>query len=69
MKVIKLIEELQKMPKYADVFVLDRQYSYDSGGHGWGSAEGRYLSGINQSRITKVKKEKNTNNRSIVILD
>ena len=69
MKVKNLIEELQKLPKTADVFIQDEEYSYDSGGHGYGAAEGYYLSNVYNRKITKITKIKNDNNKSIIIID
>lgn len=69
MKVKDLIEELQKLPKTADVFIQNKEYSYDAGGHGYGIAEGYYLSNVYNKKITKITKVKNDNNKSIVIID
>lgn len=69
MKVRKLIEELQKLPKDADVFINNYEHSYDSGGHGYGTAEGYYLSGISKRKITKITRDKNDKNKSIILID
>lgn len=69
MKVRKLIEELQKLPKDADVFVKDYDYSYDSGCHGYGVADGYYLSGISKRKITNITRAKNDKNKPIILID
>ena len=69
MKVRKLIEELQKLPKDADVFVNDYEYSYDLGSHCYGIAEGYYLSGISKRKITKITRDKNDKNKPIILID